>query len=96
MRQSAYLVFNPIMVDNYANFSNCMKMGRASDSMMAPVIKLFILVSLDRSFLSVAWPTGIKLVFFVCSGFSIVVQLAESVFSFLIQHDDNHDLYVRA
>ena len=34
MRQSACLVFNPIMVDNYAAFFNCMPVGRASDSMM--------------------------------------------------------------
>ena len=36
MRQSACLVLNPIMVDNYAAFFNCTPMGRASDSMMAP------------------------------------------------------------
>ena len=35
MRQSACLVFNPIMVDNYAAFYNCTPVGRASDSMMA-------------------------------------------------------------
>ena len=36
MRQSACLVFNPIMVDNYAAFFNCTPVGRASDCMMAP------------------------------------------------------------
>ena len=36
MRQSACLVFNPIMVDNYAAFLNCTPVGRASDFMMAP------------------------------------------------------------
>ena len=36
MRQSACLVFNPIMVDNYAAFFNCTPVGRAPDSMMAP------------------------------------------------------------
>ena len=36
MRQSACLVFNPIMADNYAAFFNCTPVGRASDSMMAP------------------------------------------------------------
>ena len=36
MRQSACLVFNPIMVDNYAAFFNCTPVGRASDSVMAP------------------------------------------------------------
>ena len=34
MRQSACLVFNPIMVDNYAAFFNCTPVGRASDSIM--------------------------------------------------------------
>ena len=36
MRQSTCLVFNPIMVDNYAAFFNCTPVGRASDFMMAP------------------------------------------------------------
>ena len=36
MRQSACLVFNPIMVNNFASLFNCMSVGRASDSMMAP------------------------------------------------------------
>ena len=36
MRQSACLVFYPVMVDNYAAFFNCTPVGRASDSMMAP------------------------------------------------------------
>ena len=38
MRQSACLVFNPIMVDNYAAFFNCTPVGRASDSMTAPTL----------------------------------------------------------
>ena len=36
MRQSACLVFIPIMVENDAAFFNCTPVGRASDSMMAP------------------------------------------------------------
>ena len=36
MRQSACLVFNQIMVDNYAASFNCTPVGRASDSVMAP------------------------------------------------------------
>ena len=63
MRQSACLVFNPIIVDNYAAFFNCTPLGRASD----PHSKLFILVGWDRSFLSVALPIGVQLVFFFCS-----------------------------
>ena len=42
MRQSSCLVFNPIMVDNYAAFFNCTPVGRASDSMLVPDLKLFI------------------------------------------------------
>ena len=53
-----------------------------------PDLKLFILVGWGRSFLSVAWPTGVQLVFFFCSGVSrlfgaqgspIVGQLTKSV-----------------
>ena len=36
MRQSACLVFNPIMVNNFASLFNCTPVGRASDSTMAP------------------------------------------------------------
>ena len=35
-----------------------------------PDLKLFILVGWGRSFLSVAWPTGVQLIFFFCSGVS--------------------------
>ena len=38
MRQSACLVFNPIMVNNYAAFFNCTPVGLASDSMMASTL----------------------------------------------------------
>ena len=59
------------MVDNYAAFFNCTPVGRASDSMMASTFKLSILVGWCRSFLSVAWPTGVQLVFFsFAPGFS--------------------------
>ena len=60
MRQSACLVFNPIMVDNYAAFFNCTPVGRASDSYGGPDLKPFILVGWGRSFLSVVLdPTGV-------------------------------------
>ena len=50
MRQSACLVFNPITVNNFASLFNYTPVDRASDSMMAPDIKLFILVGLGWSF----------------------------------------------
>ena len=37
---------------------------------VGPDLKLFILVGWGRSFLSVAWPTGVQLMFFFCSGVS--------------------------
>ena len=60
MRQSACLVFNPIMDDNCAAFFNCTPVDRASVD--GPDLKLFILVDWGQSFLSVAWPTGVQLV----------------------------------
>ena len=40
---------------------------QASDG---PDLKLFILVGWGRSFLSIAWPTGVQLMFFFCFGVS--------------------------
>ena len=42
MRQSACLVFNPIMVDNYAAFFNCTLVDRASDSMCNSIDKIVV------------------------------------------------------
>ena len=36
MRQSAYLVVNPITINNFASLFNCTPVGRASDSVMTP------------------------------------------------------------
>ena len=57
-RQSTCLVFNPIMLDNYAALFNCTPVGQASDY-DGTDIKLFISVGWGWSFLSVAWPTGV-------------------------------------
>ena len=70
MRQSACLVFNPITVDNYAAFFNCTPGGSGVRLYDGPDLKLFILVGWCRSFLSVALPTGVQLMFFFCSGVS--------------------------
>ena len=72
MRQSKCLDFNSITVDNYAAFFNCTPAGPASNS-DGPDLKLCILVGWDRSFLSVAWSTGVQLVFFFCSRFSVML-----------------------
>ena len=39
MRQTAFLVVNPITVDNFADLFNCMPAGRTSDLIMAPAYK---------------------------------------------------------
>ena len=70
MRQSACLVFNPITVDNYAAFLFLHAGGSGVRLYDDPNIKLFILVGWGRSFLSVAWPTGVQLVVFFCFGVS--------------------------
>ena len=105
MRQSACLVFNPITVDNYAAFFNCTPVGRASDYDDPDIhVKLFILVGWGRSFLSVAWPTGVQLVDFFCSGVSKLLgaqgspssgslySFCES--SFWIHHGIYHDIFL--
>ena len=49
IRQSACLVINPIMVDNFSALLRCTPLDRASDY-DGPDLKLFILIALDRSF----------------------------------------------
>ena len=46
------------MVDGYAALFNCTLVDRASDSIMAPDLKLFILVGLDRNFRLLLGPPG--------------------------------------
>ena len=49
MRQSACFVINPITVDNFSALFKCTPVDGASDSMMVPTLKLFILVGWVRS-----------------------------------------------
>ena len=97
------------MVDNNAAFFNCTPVAWTSDSMMAR-LKAIHFSWWCRSCSSVAWPTGLQLVFFFCSrfpivvvvvlrpGVSIAVQLIVSVsirlFFFFIHHSRYHDLLV--
>ena len=61
----------PKKAENGLNFpkkaENGLNFPKKADSVAK---KLFILVGWGRSFLSVAWPTGVQLVFFFCSGVS--------------------------
>ena len=60
-----------ILTDNklsYGNLEECLRF-RIRQKFFFFFI-LFILVGWDRSLLSVAWPTRVQLVFFICSGVS--------------------------
>ena len=66
------------MVNIYFTLFNCLSVGRASESMVAD-LKLFILDSWDRSFSSVAWPTGVQLEYLVVWFDEGATQNVESV-----------------
>ena len=72
MRQSAYLVINPITVDTFAALFNCTPMDRASDSKMArPKVINFSCLGTELS--SVAWSTRAQLMIFFCFRFPVVL-----------------------
>ena len=72
MRQSAFLVINPITADSYAALFNCTPVDRASNSMMArPKAIHFSWLGPELS--SVAWSTGAQLIIFFCFRFSVVL-----------------------
>ena len=66
MRQTACLVMNPIMVDDYASLFNCTAVVRASDSMTVSHKALTSGLGLDD--LSLAWPAVVQLVVSFNSG----------------------------
>ena len=51
-RQSAYLAINPITVDSFASLFGCTHVGRASDSVIGPTLKLVDLFMLIWTVLS--------------------------------------------
>ena len=80
LRPSACLVCNQIMIDNYASFLNCTSVSLATDFLMIPTLKLFILVCWGWTFMSVTWPIGFNVVFSFCSRvFSDVVWLCRDL-----------------
>ena len=72
MRQTACLVVNPIMVNNFADLFNCTPVGRASDLMMALALS-FLLSWLGPDGLSLVRPSGVQLLDFSCSSISELV-----------------------
>ena len=96
MRQSACLVFNPIMVvDNYAAFFNCTPVGRASGFM--PRVKVIHLSWLGPKLLVCCLAHRVQLVFFFCSGFSVSKWAPRDHHresSVLIHNGGYHDLFV--
>ena len=103
MRQSACLVFNPIMIDNYAAFLNCTPEGRTSDCMMAQTESYsFQLVGAGVSCLLLGPPWSNwrfsfapELVSYSAPRYlhrRAAYSICESWF--LIHHDVYHDLFV--
>ena len=65
IKQSAYIVFDTIIVDDFAFLFNCMPLGWGSDSMMGH--KAIHKLVGDGTLLSVSWPIGVELLVFFCS-----------------------------
>ena len=75
MRQSAYLVFNPVTVNNVASLFNCTPAGESGFRLNdGPDIKLFILVGWGRSFFVCCLATGVQLLGFFCSSVPVVLS----------------------
>ena len=66
MRQTACLVFNPIIVDGYASLFNCTTAVRASDSMT--VIRKTLTSGLGLDDMSLAWSAVVQLLVSIYSG----------------------------
>ena len=73
MRQSADLVINPITVDNFAALFNGTPVDRASNSMIAPDLKLCILNGSDRISFVCTWSTGAQLMISFIFRFPVVL-----------------------
>ena len=77
LQQTACLVVNPITVGNFAFLFNCTPVGRTSDSMMVPTLRL--IYCWDGRGLML-WlfvgPTGVYLLDFFCSGIQFNLLLS--------------------
>ena len=72
MRQSAFLVVNPITVNNFPVLFNCTPMGQSSDSMITPQHKAKYLVGWGWTLVSLLAHRSPTSVFF-CSNVSVVL-----------------------
>ena len=79
VRRSACLVFGPVAVGSFASLFGCAPVGRASDSVMAPTWGCLFWLVWAGAFLSVAWPAGVRLLVFFCSGVPVVLFGAPGV-----------------
>ena len=73
VRQSACLVFGPVTVNDFASLFGCAPVGRASGSVVAPAWGCLFWLVWAGAFLSVAWPAGVRLLVFFCSGVPVVL-----------------------
>ena len=67
IKQSAYIVFDTIIVDDFAFIFNCTPLGWGSDLMMGLRHKAIHVLVGDGALLSVSWPTEVELLVFFCS-----------------------------
>ena len=65
-RQTAFLISNPIIADEYASLLNCTTAVRASDSTTA--VRKTLTSGLGLDDMSLAWPAVVQLLVFVYSG----------------------------
>ena len=72
VRRSACLVFGPVAVGGFASLFGCAPVGRASGSVVAPAWGCLFWLVWAGAFLSVAWPAGVRLLVFFCSGVPVV------------------------
>ena len=72
VRRSACLVFGPVAVNNFASLFGCAPVGRSSGS-VAPAWGCLFWLVWAGAFLSVAWPAGVQLLVFFCSGVPVVL-----------------------
>ena len=68
MRQSTCLLINPITVNHFADFFNCMPVDAASDSIIAPTKTIYF-----SFYMFFAWSSRVQLMILFCFRFSVVV-----------------------
>ena len=85
------------MANNVASHLNCTPIGRASDSMMDPILSIYFSWLQPDLVLSVAWLFEIQLVVSFCSGISMLLSDTTEVSGFFntLLFRVSHRSYIR-